>query len=357
MPDSFDPDHEPRHRSGAVARMVRMPVATLRVWERRYRISSPAQTPSGQRLYSAADVRHIALLKQLTELGHAIGSLAGLDMAQLRAVAATHAGAVTGTLGDAAPAVASPSWRVAVVGAALARRLERPALRRRLNRPLEVLGPFDDLAHAVAGLGDAAVDLLLVQAPTLQDDWPTLWRRAVPRSVRTAVVFRFASESVCEQLASAGLALLREPPSDTALGQWLQGLDSTDRSSLLATAPARADWPAAESARPRRWDDAALADIAGLSTTIACECPRHIAELLMQLSHFEAYSAECAHRSAADAALHNYLGQVTAASRARFEEALERVAVHEGLLLERQPTNGPPTKTNPSRPEVGGAGG
>lgn len=44
--------------------------------------------------------------------------------------------------------------------------------------------------------------------------------------------------------------------------------------------------------------------------------------------HFEAYSAECAHRSAADAALHNYLGQVTAASRARFEEALERVAVH-----------------------------
>ncbi|HNW61671.1 MAG TPA: MerR family transcriptional regulator [Piscinibacter sp.] len=357
MPDSSDPDHEPRHRSGAVARMVRMPVATLRVWERRYRISSPAQTPSGQRLYSAADVRHIALLKQLTELGHAIGSLAGLDMAQLRAVAATHAGAVTGTLGDAAPAVASPSWRVAVVGAALARRLERPALRRRLNRPLEVLGPFDDLAHAAEGLGDAAVDLLLVQAPTLQDDWPTLWRRAVPRSLRTAVVFRFASESVCEQLASDGLALLREPPSDTALGQWLQGLDSTDRSSLLATAPARADWPAAESARPRRWDDAALADIAGLSTTIACECPRHIAELLMQLSHFEAYSAECAHRSAADAALHNYLGQVAAASRAHFEEALERVAVHEGLLLERRPTNGPPTKTNPSRPEVGGAGG
>ena len=56
------PDDEPRYRSGAVARMVRMPVATLRVWERRYRLSSPALTPSGQRLYSAADVRRIALL-------------------------------------------------------------------------------------------------------------------------------------------------------------------------------------------------------------------------------------------------------------------------------------------------------
>ena len=46
-----------------------------------------------------------------------------------------------------------------------------------------------------------------------------------------------------------------------------------------------------------------LADIAGLSSTVACECPRHVAELLMQLSHFEAYSAECVARSPEDAAL------------------------------------------------------
>jgi hypothetical protein len=84
---------------------------------------------------------------------------------------------------------------------------------------------------------------------------------------------------------------------------------------------------------PRRWDDAALADFVSLSSTVACECPRHVAELLMQLSHFEAYSAECEHRSAADAELHAYLGRVAAASRARFEAALEHVALHEGLLL------------------------
>jgi hypothetical protein len=84
---------------------------------------------------------------------------------------------------------------------------------------------------------------------------------------------------------------------------------------------------------PRRWDDAALADFAGLSSTIACECPRHVAELLMQLSHFEAYSAECRHRSPADAELHAYLQQVAASARARFETALEHVALHEGLIL------------------------
>ncbi|NDG42442.1 MAG: MerR family transcriptional regulator, partial [Betaproteobacteria bacterium] len=44
-------------------------------------------------------------------------------------------------------------------------------------------------------------------------------------------------------------------------------------------------------------------------------------ELLMQLSHCEAYSAECEHLHAADAELHAYLRQVATASRTRFEAA------------------------------------
>ena len=86
-------------------------------------------------------------------------------------------------------------------------------------------------------------------------------------------------------------------------------------------------------AAPRRYDDATLTDFAGLSSTIACECPRHVAELLMQLSHFEAYSAECENQSPADAELHAYLQRVAGASRALFESALERVAIQEGLML------------------------
>ena len=84
---------------------------------------------------------------------------------------------------------------------------------------------------------------------------------------------------------------------------------------------------------PRRFDDAALTVIAGLSSTLACECPRHVAELLMQLSNFEAYSADCANRSPDDAELHAYLRRVAGASRAMFEAALERVARQEGLTL------------------------
>jgi len=323
------------HRSGAVARMLRMPVATLRVWERRYGLTHPELTPSGQRLYSAEDVRRLALIKHLTDLGHAIGSLAPLDMPQLQRVASTRAQALAATQisehSDVADAPPVRAWRLVVIGTALGSRLQRPALLRRLGRPVVLLGPFDDITQAAAALQGSHLDAVLFHEPQLHGDWLAAIEAAAPDLVGLpkAVLYSFAADPVCEVLATAGTALLREPQPDAVVGQWLNSLSST-----VATAqqPA-ADLPAAAPVPPRRWDDAALIHFANLSPTIACECPRHVAELLMQLSHFEAYSAECEHRNAADAELHAYLRRVATASRARFEAALEHVALHEGLLL------------------------
>lgn len=330
-------DDTPRYRSGAVARMARMPVATLRVWERRYRVTMPAVTPSGQRLYSAADVHRLALIRQLTDLGHAIGALAPLDLAQLQAVAHTHfsaggASAQTGRGSSPAAPVSRRHWRVAVVGPALARRLQHPALLRQLGSGVEVAGPFDTLAQAAIAVANTPVDAVLVHAPTLHPGWQAEFDAAAPalRALPVAVLYGFAADPVCADLAAAGVALLREPQNDTVLGQWLRGQARpasvpTGRHARTPSAPAAAP--------PRRWDDATLSAFASMSTTIACECPRHVAELLLQLARFEAYSAECENRSAADAALHVYLGQVAGAARAQFEAALERVAVAEGLPL------------------------
>ena len=327
------------HRSGAVARMLGMPVATLRIWERRYGLTQPELSPSGQRLYSTEDVRRLTVVKQLTELGHAIGSLAPLDMAQLQRVASTHAHAQSATLKSERPDAAHlppvRAWRLAVIGAALGTRLQRPALLRRLGRPVVLLGPFDDAAQAAAALGGSHVDALLVHEAQLHAGWLASMDAAAPAFARVpkAVLYGFAADPVCEALATAGTALLREPQPDAVVAQWLHALSMTTTARSTADQPA----PSTDAAPPRRWDDAALTDFAGRSSTIACECPRHVAELLLQLSQFEAYSAECAHRNTADAELHAYLGQVTAASRARFEAALERVSLHEGLLLPASP--------------------
>jgi hypothetical protein len=197
---------------------------------------------------------------------------------------------------------------------------------------VQVLGPFAGAAAAAAALQGAAVDALLVHEPRVHEGWLAALQVAAPAlaALPKAVLYRYAAEATCAALAASGIALLHEPQSDTVIGQWLQGV-------LPADAPARpatdAVLPPDAVLTPRRWDDAALADFAGLSSTIACECPRHVAELLMQLSHFEAYSAECQHRNAADAELHAYLQQVAGTARARFEAALEHVALHEGLIL------------------------
>ena len=338
------------HRSGAVANMLRMPVATLRVWERRYGLTQSELSPGGQRLYSAADVRRLALVKQLTELGHAIGSLAPLDMSQLQRVALTHTSALAttqkGERVDASHVPPVRAWRLAVIGAALGTRLQRPGLLRRLGRPVVLLGPFDGASQAAAALRSSDLDALLVHEPHLHEGWLAAIEAAAPAfaKVPKAVLYGFAGDPVCEALATAGTALLREPQPDAVVAQWLNSL--SERAALLQPAAGQLAH-LTETAPPRRWDDAALADFAGRSSTIACECPRHVAELLVQLSHFEAYSSECEHRSAADAELHAYLRQVAAASRVRFEAALEHVSLYEGLIL---PPSLPPSLPSSPRP-------
>ena len=69
-----------------------------------------------------------------------------------------------------------------------------------------------------------------------------------------------------------------------------------------------------------------------------CECPHHISDLLVRLGNFETYSAECESRSPVDAALHQYLTQVTGNARAMMEIALERVVEAEGIAMPKPGT-------------------
>ncbi len=317
--------------------MVRMPVSTLRIWEQRYKVVAPATSPTGHRLYSAADVARLALLKQLTDHGHAIGAIAALSAAQLQQVASTH---VTTVAAGGRPPPAQPvSWRLVVVGTALARRLQRPAVVERLGQAPQVIAVFDTLARAARATREQPIDLLLWQAPSLHAGSLTELTAAAKAwgARHTAVLYRFAGAASRQPFAGAEVVLSREPQDDDTLGAWLAALEcaAAARDAPPRPAPQHSQtlWLPAGDAAPPRFDDATLTDFAGLSSTIACECPRHVVELLMQLSSFEAYSADCEHLSPEDATLHAYLKRVAGASRALFESALERVAIHEGLIL------------------------
>ncbi|MFS2115728.1 MerR family transcriptional regulator, partial [Herbaspirillum frisingense] len=215
--------------------------------------------------------------------------------------------------------------------ATLAQRLDKPGLLQRLGRPLQLLGPFESVQQAALSLKREEVDALLLHEPQLHAGWLGALESSAPAlsGLPMAVLYGFASEAVCETLAAVGISLLRAPQPDVVILQWLRAL-------MALTVPARSEPAWSQQAQvTRRWSDNELIAFANRSTTVACECPRHVAELLMQLSQFERYSAQCANRNEADAQLHQYLQQLTAESRQRFEMALSRIAMHEGLVPEQ----------------------
>ncbi|MEJ7734970.1 MAG: MerR family transcriptional regulator [Polyangiaceae bacterium] len=58
-----------RYRIQAVAGLTGVPAATLRAWERRYGVPTPARTASAYRLYSDQDVDRVRRMRALIERG------------------------------------------------------------------------------------------------------------------------------------------------------------------------------------------------------------------------------------------------------------------------------------------------
>jgi len=64
---------------------------TLRVWERRYGFPDPARDVSGERLYTAAQIERLRLLKRLVDAGERPGRLMNLTIAALEERLRRHA--------------------------------------------------------------------------------------------------------------------------------------------------------------------------------------------------------------------------------------------------------------------------
>ncbi len=303
-------------RSGTAARLAGLPVATLRVWERRYGVVAAAKTGSGQRVYSQHDVSRLKLLRQLTHAGHAIGTIATLELDSLQALV----GGMP-ALQTSAPA---STLHAVVVGRSAAHALEAVpgcALR----------AVHEDLEQAESAPRlEGNVDLLLVRSASLQPDVVDrvigLGRSLAAGSI--FVVYAFGTESSARALREAGAIVRREPLMGRDLAQWVMA-------ARQAPAPAPVDpgWHVA----PRRFSDEALTRLALMPSPVACECLRHMVEIVSQLASFERYSQECASTGPADAALHLRLARTAGAARTLFEHALQGVVSGEGLASQDGP--------------------
>ena len=282
------------------------------------------KTEGKQRLFEERDVSKAILLKQLSHEGHAISTIAGLDLDQLRRMSNLQNSAQSKRTANGEPVT------LAVVGLSLANRIESKKFASGLKQNrIKVTDVLVDLEAASQAALPEKPQVLLVKVNTLQTSVHASIQALIQKHkfAQTLVIYNFAPESVVQAMKFSGLSVRRGPVSDLELAELLQSVVFVDQ------ARAQEFGTSGSVIASRKYSDETLTRVAGISTNVLCECPRHVAELITQLASFEEYSQECLNKNAEDAHLHAYLRSISGSARSLFENALEKIAQHEGIDL------------------------
>lgn len=293
---------------GAVSRLVGLSTHALRKWEIRHGAIRPSRSDGGDRRYSKEDLERLEKLKHLVDLGHAIGSIAALTDPELDALRAAS---------DGVEGQAEDVLSVAVLGERLSRELDAAA--GRLPQIQVVLA-----AESVDELAAVQADAIIAEVPVLTEQTREDLR-AIRKETgidRLLVVYRYGSITFAENLSDPWTATLSRPINFRELVRALRSI-SADRFA-----------PRVALGLPRhRFTRKQLSNIASMSPALACECPRHVAELIIELSDFEAYSESCEVNQPDDAIVHGMLRRTAATARSFFENALVDLAAYENLEI------------------------
>ncbi len=300
---------------GVVARRTQTHAETLRVWERRYKLIVPGRSDTGRRLYSESDISKLLLVKELTDQGHPVSSLATLSIDELRE-----------RLSVSAPAERSAKSRSQNKCRVM---FLDDSLRLRVGRDFLLFEDIDicDRPRASGVSGSVAgADVLIIELATLSEkSLPNIRQHLSETGCASAVlVFNFGAKNTIAELERSGIVCLK----GTATAAEIY------RACLSAYQPTpRATHENANAVLPRRFNAEQLARVATMTGTIACECPSHLAELIINLGAFEQYSSECANRDVKDAQLHGQLNQSAGRARMILEESLARLIEIEGIRV------------------------
>ena len=277
-------------------------------------------------MYGEEDLLRATLLKQLSDQGYAISTIAPLAVAELNDLRQKQ----SGQKGSATSTAHNRSVSLAIVGLALAGQVENTAFATHLqNVQLAATGVYQSIEAARQTPPTTSPDIFLMKINTLHEIvvHEILQAARAMRAIQIVVLYNYGREQVVRTMRELGMIVRREPVSDYELAELINSVLVVDATQQLSETSTSITIPA------RKYSDQVLKKIGGISTNVLCECPRHVAEIIAQLASFEQYSQECLNTSAEDAHLHAYLSSVSGSARALFEQALEKVAHHEGIDL------------------------
>ncbi|WLD59187.1 MerR family transcriptional regulator [Salinispirillum sp. LH 10-3-1] len=253
--------------------------ATLRKWAARYDIDASHRSAGGHRLYSETDLERLRLVSQLKSRGWALADLANLDIAELRSMNPLD------TKADLPGSVSFCGIRV-------------------VSDFASWFGPRARILEEVDV--SLATGVLVWEVGSLSDQHVTRAQRLTRSGVPVLLVYHYALNRRLQQLAAQGIESVSGPLTWSTLMRWLLG--QSPQSSF---------------------SDAELVHWANTQPELECECPRHVATILIQLREFAKYSQQCSLDSPAQGELHQRLFHWTQAAQLPLEEALRAVIEEE----------------------------
>ncbi|HJL39839.1 MAG TPA: MerR family transcriptional regulator [Myxococcales bacterium LLY-WYZ-16_1] len=312
---SRDPEMGAFYRIGAVAQLTGLSPNTIRTWERRYGAVHPKRSERGGRLYTDGDVRRLQLLKALSGRGDAISTVAPLATPALL----ERLGRQSESAGASNP---SPTIRVAVLHRTLG-----SSLRQAAGQTWSVVADADSVETLIAA-ASGPVEALILHLSLLGNAPESAFERCIeawaPRAV--VVVFEFASQRLLEALADAGARPLRAPVDldilERLLREQMNVIEGPESLEPNLTEPSQ-----------RAFDDHQLARLRQIRSTVDCECPHHLAQLVEMLVAFERYSTTCESQNPQDAEIHRTLRLGTGRARMQMEALLARILDWEQIEL------------------------
>ena len=314
---------------GAVSRLTGITVHTLRVWEQRYSAIEAERTVSGRRKYTPHNVDRLMSLKFLVDRGCQISSIATLSENELKKYLSQYNDkkSITSLVKNKG----KPS--VAIYGEYL------PIKIKKINYNLDdftIVFCGADLDSFKADASRIKPDIIILEFPVIDEHILRLVKELhrVTKSRRIIVIYSFARSVDIKRINDDITRTMKAPVTLEEIFNTISLVDSPISNNNETKIEVKSKQPIEFTAPAKRFSRKTLAVLGDVSSSIACECPQHLTELVTGLSNFEDYSAECVSQSPKDAELHTYLQSVTANCRASMEEALEKVAIAEGINLD-----------------------
>lgn len=209
------------------------------------------------------------------------------------------------------------------------------------TKHFRVISSSTDLVMFRLDLASRSPQVLVLDMALLGEDPVAAVKEleARARPELTLVVYAFARWDIVEALRGPKRQVMRAPISVRMLHSNLIGLivrEMTQMRTAAATVVPGGGVPVTEPA-PRRYDDVQLASLQEIRSSVQCECPNQVADIVLALAAFEQYSINCKNRNEDDAKVHAMLARATGHARALMEAALGELCTFENIDVDRLP--------------------